>query len=284
LREGVKRTVATAVLMLFLCSILSLSSSRRVAGYAGEYYCCHFIVAVAPESPTTLDEVNISVSILAPYCNHEFNFSSLSQDGNCFSITIETYAPPIGLPLVEYHERVYQIGKLSAGSYVFTWNVLAIDDYWDFNVTYESSCSLPFAIKGYMQLAILSSPLAAVPFTINGQPQSTPYQESLIQDSYVIEMPEAHGDYNWSYWLEDGDSNRIKTIELNTNVTWTAVYEQAEPPLPPSPPIGGLSVPIESHFSSWLAATLLVVALFFVASRGRFRRKNVRVACMQLGL
>jgi len=45
--------------------------------------------------------------------------------------------------------------------------------------------------------------------------------------------------------------------------------------LAPPPPIGGFSIPIESdHFSSWLASTLLVVALFF-ASSIYCRRKHV---------
>ncbi len=76
----------------------------------------------------------------------------------------------------------------------------------------------------YKQLAILSSPFAAVPFTINEQPQSTPYQESLIQDSYVIEMPETHGEYNWAHWLEDGDTNRTKVVIVNTSITLTGVF------------------------------------------------------------
>lgn len=270
-----KRAVATTVLMLFLCSILSLSMSRRVAGGGGDYSCYDFTVIVTPESPTTFDEVNITVSITTGYCDHEINFSSLSQDGNRFSITIETYAGPINLPALRYHEQVYQIGRLSAGSYTFKWNVTAVCVYGDgFNDTYRSSCSLHFTIKGYMQLTILSSPFAAVPFTINGQPQSTPYQESLIEDSYIIEMPETHGEYNWLHWLEDGDPNRIKTIELDANAAWTAIYRQPEPP--PSPPIGGLSISPESErLPSWLATTLLIVVCF-LTSRNHLRRKHVK--------
>jgi len=271
--ERVKRAVAITVPMLFLCSVLSLFNCGRVTGAGGRYSCNDFTVIVTPESPSTLDEVNITVSITTRYYDHEINFSSLSQDSNRFSITIETYAGPVNLPAFRYHEQVYHIGRMSAGSYTFKWNVTAIDVFGDgSNETYKSSCSLPFTIKGYMQLTILSSPFAAVPFMINGQPQLTPYQESLIEDSYVIEMPEAHGEYNWSHWLEDGDPNRIKTVELDTNATWTAIYEPPEPP--PTPPIGGFSVPIESHFPTWLATTILLA--FFFTSAVHFRRKNVR--------
>ena len=123
------------------------------------------------------------------------------------------------------------------------------------------------------ELHVTSSPPTSVPFTIDGELRVTPYTDWLLQGSYALEMPETHNEYNWSHWQEDGDPNRIKTIELDSNARWTAIYKHAGPP-PPSPPIGGFSVPIESHFSSWLASTLLIVALFF-ASSIYHRRKHV---------
>lgn len=273
LGDEMRRTTAS-FLMLLVLSIVISSSLRRAAGVSGEYYCYDFHVIVTPESPTTQDEVSINVSTWSPCCNHDFNFSSLSQDGNSFSTTIEIYAPPICLTEIEYHEQAYSLGKLSAGSY-FCWNVTAIDAHWNYIEEYRSSCSKPFTVKGYMQLTVMTSPFAAIPFTINGQAELTPYQDLLVQDSYVLEMPTAHNGYDWSHWLEDGDPNRTKTIMLDSNATWTAVYEPVEPS-PPSPPIGGTTLSIETgYFSSWLASTLLIVAFVF-ASSIHFKRKYVR--------
>jgi len=125
------------------------------------------------------------------------------------------------------------------------------------------------------ELNVFSLPFASIPFTLEGEDERTPYRTTLPQDSYVLEVPATHNQLVWSHWLEDGDNNRTKTILLDADTTLTAVYAR---------PIGGFSTLIESgYFSSWLLLTLLF-AFFFVASRGQFRRKNVRVACMQLGL
>jgi len=45
-------------------------------------------------------------------------------------------------------------------------------------------------------------------------------------------MPETHDEYVWSHWLEDGDTNRRKTITL-PDTTWTVVCVSAGPPAPP---------------------------------------------------
>jgi len=84
--------------------------------------------------------------------------------------------------------------------------------------------------KQYFELTITSSPITGITFTINGTSQTTPYTENLLTGTYIIEMPETHNGYVWSHWLEDGDTNRTKTIALNQNATWTAVYI-AVPPL-----------------------------------------------------
>jgi len=74
------------------------------------------------------------------------------------------------------------------------------------------------------ELAVTSSPMTGITFTINGTPQTTPYTESLLEGSYTLEMPETHGEYVWSHWLEDGDTNRIKTVTMNTDISLAAVF------------------------------------------------------------
>jgi hypothetical protein len=68
------------------------------------------------------------------------------------------------------------------------------------------------------------SPITGIPFAINGTPQVTPYTGMLPEGSYTLEMPETHNGYLWYCWVEEGDSNRIKTVTLNRNTTLTAFY------------------------------------------------------------
>lgn len=90
----------------------------------------------------------------------------------------------------------------------------------------------------YYQLTVASSPIG-ITFTINGVPQTTPYTKWLLEGPYTLEMPKTHDGYVWSHWLEDGDTNRIKTITL-PGTTWTAVYVPA-----PKPPVGGRTSEID---------------------------------------
>jgi pimeloyl-ACP methyl ester carboxylesterase len=75
-----------------------------------------------------------------------------------------------------------------------------------------------------VHLTVASPPITGITFTINDTPEATPYTEWLFKGSYTIEMPQTHNGYTWSHWLEDGDTNRTKTINLNTNTKLTAVY------------------------------------------------------------
>ena len=123
------------------------------------------------------------------------------------------------------------------------------------------------------QLTVTSSPITGILFTINGVPQTTPYTEWLLEDSYTLEMPETHDGYVWSHWLEDGDSNRIKTIYLQ-GTTWTAVYS------PPPKPVGGKATPINIPINKpetpalwiWLTTIILslVLTLVYVKKRKRY--------------
>ena len=79
------------------------------------------------------------------------------------------------------------------------------------------------------ELTVTTSPFLTIPFTVDGESRTTPYTQILDEDFHTIEMPGIHAygfypRYVWSRWLEDGDTNRTKTIMLNTNTTLTALY------------------------------------------------------------
>jgi parallel beta-helix repeat protein len=120
----------------------------------------------------------------------------------------------------------------------------------------------------YYELTVTSMPITGITFTINGVPKTTPYVEWLPQGSYTLEMPETYIGYNWSHWLEDGDTNRVKTIYLH-GTTWTGVYVLAAPP----PPVGGLWVPINKFqlLAPWIGLasviTLAAVSIVYVKHR-----------------
>jgi len=97
-------------------------------------------------------------------------------------------------------------------------------------VTMNTNITLTAHYTGpYYELTVASSPITGITFIINGVPQITPYTEWLLEGSYTLEMPETHDEYVWSHWLEDGDTNRIKTFTLS-GTTWTGIFEQAPPP------------------------------------------------------
>jgi parallel beta-helix repeat protein len=121
------------------------------------------------------------------------------------------------------------------------------------------------------QLTVTSSPITGITFTIDEVPETTPYTAWLLEGSYTLEMPEAHEGYVWSHWLEDGDTNRMKTITL-PGTTWTAVYT-------PPPPVGGKAIPINMPTIKlklqipwiWLSTIilLLIVTVFYIKKRKR---------------
>ena len=130
----------------------------------------------------------------------------------------------------------------------------------------------------YYQLTVTSSPITGITFTIDGAPQATPYTEWLLEGSYTLEMPETCDGYVWSHWLEDGDTDTIKTIIL-PGTTWTAVYAPARPP----PPVGGEAVPINTPVNKpelpalwiWLLLIILpLVATLVFVKLGKERNKN----------
>ncbi len=90
----------------------------------------------------------------------------------------------------------------------------------DTNITSTAYYSGP-----YYELTVTSSPLTGITFTVNGAPQTTPYTKWLLEGSYTLEMPQTHNRHVWSHWLEDGDTNRTKTVVMNTSITLTGVFK-----------------------------------------------------------
>jgi hypothetical protein len=75
------------------------------------------------------------------------------------------------------------------------------------------------------------------PLTLEGEPppppqNTTPFSEQLDEGVYEISVPsivtDTSGTYNFKQW-NDGDTNPTKSVNLNTNVTLTAVYELVPP-------------------------------------------------------
>ncbi len=87
-------------------------------------------------------------------------------------------------------------------------------------------------------LTINSSP-TGVTFTVDGVPHTTPWSDTYNQGTSVnLVMPQTHGAYEWSRWQEDGDTNRIRTVAINTELTLTGVFT-------PPRPVGGKAIPID---------------------------------------
>ena len=73
-------------------------------------------------------------------------------------------------------------------------------------------------------LTIYSSP-SGVTFTVDALFYTTPWSGTYNEGaSASLVMLETYDGYVWSHWLEDGDTNRTKTVTMNTNVTLTAVF------------------------------------------------------------
>ena len=72
-------------------------------------------------------------------------------------------------------------------------------------------------------LVIFSSP-TGVTFTVDGVSPTTPWSGTYSEGASVsLVMPETHDGYIWSHWLEDGDTNRTKTVTLDTIITMDRV-------------------------------------------------------------
>jgi len=85
---------------------------------------------------------------------------------------------------------------------------------------------------------------AAVPFTLNGAPQVTPYSATLPEGTYTVAMPPTVtigvNTYNFVVW-DGGSTNPTRTIILTQDTSIYAHYELVPPPPPPPPPPHGES-------------------------------------------
>lgn len=126
-------------------------------------------------------------------------------------------------------------------------------------ITISENTSLTAHYSGpYYELTVNSSPITGLTFTIHGVPETTPYTEWLLGDSYTLIMPETYNGWVWSHWLEDGNTSSIRTISLPPT-TYTAIYI--------TPPIGGTAISIKpGHLSSWIASVFLVISAVFALS------------------
>jgi hypothetical protein len=112
-----KTTFSGMMAALLLAGMLTLAFNIQ-AVEAYEYY--NFKITVTPESPTTLDEINVTVSFDLASISMQATFGSISQVGNEFSVYIIIYVPECCLPALLHVEHTYSLGKLPAGSYSFT--------------------------------------------------------------------------------------------------------------------------------------------------------------------
>jgi len=122
----------------------------------------------------------------------------------------------------------------------------------------------------YYQLTITSLPITGIEFTIDGIPKTTPYTEWLLEGSYTLEMPETYSGYVWSHWLEDEDTNRIKTIALPGH-KWTTIYVL---------PVGGKTTPINMPMNEpevpalWIWLLTFILPLVATAAFVKLKKKK----------
>ena len=206
--------------------------------------------------------------------------------------TLAIYSTPTGIPFIvdgvshtTPWSSVYDEGTMpnlvmpdtyTIGSAKYLWNK------WNDGVTSRSrtvtmnnNVSLTANYTGpYYQLTVTSTPITGILFTINTTSKATPYAEWLLEGYYTLEMPQTYNGYKWSKWLEDGDTNRIKTIYLH-GTTWTSVYVSAGPP---TPPVGGEWTPIDTvkSMAPWitLASLATVTLASFVYVKGKKKQQN----------
>jgi len=144
--------------MSFLSVIFGTQFVTTVRGFQYHYWTSE--VTVDPESPTTADKVNVTVSFsfttMPPLVEE---FGNLTQVGNVFSVNVSIYDQRLALPIVYEARYTYHLGRLPAGSYQFkvyvnyTFEDFLLHWYWlektiSFTVTpsprAEFTCSPPY--------------------------------------------------------------------------------------------------------------------------------------------
>jgi len=121
-------------------------------------------------------------------------------------------------------------------------------------------------------LTIYSSP-TGVTFTADGVSHVTPWSGTFSEGASVsLVMPGSHDGFGWSYWLEDGDPNRMKTVTMDTNITLTGVYA--------AKPVGGKATPINIPMNKpetpalWIWLTTITLSLIATVVYIKRRKRN----------
>jgi len=172
--------------------------------------------------------------------------------------------------------------------------IYMVDPYWYYNWPYDWVYGITtvynnweHALTGYLSeiagvppsytLTIYSSP-TGVTFTVGDVSCTTPWSGTYSEGTSVsLVMPENHDGYVWSHWLEDGDSNRVKTATMDTDITLTAVYE----PVPK--PVGGKAVPIDKLIiepelqTPWMWLSTIILSLVLTLVYVKKRKRNTEI-------
>lgn len=122
-------------------------------------------------------------------------------------------------------------------------------------------------------LTINSSP-TGVTFTVDGVPHTAPWSETYNQGTSVnLVMPQTHGTYEWSRWQEDADTNRIKAVTVNSDLTLTGEFT-------PPQPVGGNAIPIDKmtimpEFQiPWLGLSIIVLSIVATAVFMKLKKRR----------
>jgi len=145
LGEEMRRAASIVMVTLLLAGTLALAFNIQTAK---AYYYYNFTITVIPESPTIQNKVNVTVSLETACINYVVNFSTRSQSGKHFSITIDIYVPQICLPAIGWAAETYNLGKLLADTYSFNAEVrvweketILVD-----SISYSKSFTVAYAI------------------------------------------------------------------------------------------------------------------------------------------
>ena len=121
-------------------------------------------------------------------------------------------------------------------------------------------------------LRVYSSP-AGVTFTVDNVSRTTPWSGTYTEGTSVsLVMPETHDGYAFSHWLEDEDTNRTKTVTMDTNLTLTAVYA---PPMP----VGGIYIPVNKFelLVPYIESTILLAVAVITVAYVKKRKRNTEI-------
>jgi len=127
---------------------------------------------------------------------------------------------------------------------------------------------LPFSYT----LTIYSLP-NGVTFTVDGMLHTTPWSAIYIEGASVsLVMPETHDGYAFSHWLEDEDTNRTKTVTIDTNLTLTVVYTN-------STPVGGIYIPVNKLelLAPYIGLTILLAVAVIAVVYVKKRKRNTKI-------